>query len=107
MNKEELFQCNEAKLKTEKINALGRELTIRELDIEEFKELQPIFDAANGQLKKQYAAVIAFTVIDPDTDELLFNVDDIERIAKFPWRELEKIGDAAMKLCNLFGESKN
>ena len=97
----------EYRCKTEKVNAFGEELTVREMDGITFERFVRFHDQASDD-HSRHAIIVAFSVVDSE-GRLVFSEDDIVKLSKLPFHELKIIAEAASKLSRLYesGEEKN
>lgn len=97
--------------RTQEVEVDGGYLLIREMDgaavmsfamTMEGKADSP--EAKEAQRQAIYRA-IAKSVVDPDTDELMFTMEDVELLARKSWRTLNNLQNAIMKLNGMDAEA--
>lgn len=90
---------------TQEIEAFGRKLHLREMDGITFEKFARMFDAESNE-RSRLALIVAFSVVD-DQGVPVFGVEDVPKLSRLPYRELDRVATAARELSGLFGASKN
>lgn len=85
MQASDILGFNDLKTKTITVDAWKCELTIRELSLDEGIRLLSLASADDGEVTLDagdIAQIVAWGVIDPETDERLFSDDDIPQLMR-------------------------